>query len=146
MNYDHIGQMITVKIAEYGDNTALRYKIGDGWASLTYKEFGEKITNLACAMIQSGVKKGDSVGIYSANRYEWAVSDLACILVGAISVPIYATNTLDQAKYIIQDAGIKLIYAGNLEQYTNLAENPDYASIKMRLHERLLKRIDTARN
>ena len=121
MKYDHIGQMITIKIAEYGDNTALRYKIGDGWASLTYKEFGEKITNLACAMIQSGVKQGDSVGIYSANRYEWAVSDFACILVGAISVPIYATNTLDQAKYIIQDAGIKLIYVGNLGQYTNLA-------------------------
>ena len=121
MNYDHIGQMITIKIAEYGDNTALRYKIGDGWASLTYREFGEKITNLACAMIQSGVKKGDSVGIYSANRYEWAVSDFACILVGAVSVPIYATNTRDQAKYIIQDAGITLIYVGNLEQYTNLA-------------------------
>lgn len=121
MNYDHIGQMITIKIAEYGDNTALRYKIGDGWASLTYREFGDRITSLACAMISAGVKKGDSVGIYSANRYEWAVSDMACILAGAISVPIYATNTLEQAKFIIQDAGIKLIYAGNQEQYTNLA-------------------------
>jgi len=121
MNYDHIGQMITVKIAEYGDNTALRYKIGDGWASLTYREFGAKITSLACAMINAGIKKGDSVGIYSANRYEWAVSDMACILAGAISVPIYATNTLEQAKYIIQDAGIKLIFTGNLEQYTNVA-------------------------
>ncbi len=120
MNYDHIGQMITIKIAEYGNNTALRYKQGESWASLSYKEFGAKITSLACAMIQFGVKKGDSVGIYSANRYEWAVSDLACILVGAVSVPIYATNTQDQAKYIIQDAGINLIYAGSDEQYSNL--------------------------
>ena len=120
MNYDHIGQMITIKIAEYGDNTALRYKVNDNWESLTYKEFGEKIKSLACALIQSGVKKGDAVGIYSANRYEWAVSDFACILVGAISVPIYATNTMEQAKFIIQDAKIKLIFVGNTEQYENI--------------------------
>jgi len=121
MNYDHIGQMITIKIAEYGDHTALRYKVVGGWASLSYKEFGAKITSLACAMIQAGIKKGDSVGIYSANRYEWAVSDFACILAGAVSVPIYATNTRDQAKFIVQDAGIKLIFVGNEEQYQHIA-------------------------
>ncbi len=144
MRYDHIGQMITIKIAEYGDNTALRYRIGDGWASLSYREFGAKITDLACAMIQSGVKQGDSVGIYSANRYEWAVSDFACILVGAISVPIYATNTLDQAKYIIQDARIKLIFAGNLEQYTNLAAiHKDGHALKIISYDPAIK-IDTA--
>ncbi|MCF7825762.1 MAG: long-chain fatty acid--CoA ligase [Candidatus Marinimicrobia bacterium] len=119
MNYDHIGQMITIKIAEYGDHTALRYKLDGGWASLSYREFGAKITSLACAMIKAGVNQGDSVGIYSANRYEWAVSDFACILVGAVSVPIYATNTRDQTQFIVQDARIKLIFVGNLEQYTH---------------------------
>ena len=121
MNYDHIGQMITIKIAEYGDNLALRYKLNNSWATLTYAEFGEQIRRLACGMIKSGVKKGDSVGIFSANRYEWAVTDFACILVGATSVPIYATNTKEQAQFIIQDAQIKLIFAGNNIQYQNLA-------------------------
>jgi len=121
MQYDHIGQMISVKIAEYGDSTALRYRIGDGWASLSYREFGLKINSLACAMIAAGVNQGDKVGIFSSNRYEWAVSDLACIMAGAISVPIYATNTQDQAEYIIQNAGIKLIFAGNADQYRKLA-------------------------
>ncbi|NQV49229.1 MAG: long-chain fatty acid--CoA ligase [Candidatus Marinimicrobia bacterium] len=121
MNYDHIGQMITIKIAEYGDNLALRYKVNNCWATLTYREFGEQIRRLACGMIKAGVKKGDSVGIFSANRYEWAVTDFACILVGAISVPIYATNTKEQAQFIINDARIKLIFAGNDIQYQNLA-------------------------
>lgn len=121
MNYDHIGQMITIKIAEYGEHTALRYKSGDSWASMTYREFGEQIKNLAYALIHSGVKKGDSVGIFSANRYEWAVSDFACILAGAISVPIYATNTQDQAEFIIKDAGIKLIFVGSEDQYTSIS-------------------------
>jgi len=120
MNYDNIGQIITIKIAEYGDNLALRYKQNDKWATLTYREFGDQIKSLACAMIKSGVKKGDSVGIFSANRYEWAVSDFACILVGAVSVPIYATNTKEQAQFIIKDAGIELIFAGNEFQYQSL--------------------------
>ncbi|MCF7824867.1 MAG: long-chain fatty acid--CoA ligase [Candidatus Marinimicrobia bacterium] len=120
MNYDHIGQMINIKIAEYGDNMALRYKADESWKSLTYREFGEKIKRLACALIKADVKKGDTVGIYSANRYEWAVTDLACILAGAVSVPIYATNTRDQARFIIDDAKIKIIFCGNDIQYQNL--------------------------
>ena len=121
MNYENIGQMIKIKIDEYGENRALRYKENDLWKSLSYKEFGEKITKLGCALIKAGIEKGDTVGIYSANRYEWAVSDFACILVGAISVPIYATNTKDQAKFIVQDAKIKLVFAGSEVQYKNLA-------------------------
>lgn len=121
MKYEHIGQMITEKITEYSTNPAIRYKDGSTWKTLTYTEFGAKINRTACAMINAGVRKGDSVGIYSANRYEWAVSDFACILVGAISVPIYATNTMEQAKFIIEDAKIKLIFSGNDTQYQNLA-------------------------
>jgi len=121
MKYEHIGQMITEKMIEYSQSPALRYKAGDSWETLSYAQFGEKINSLACAMIKAGVKKGDSVGIYSANRYEWAVSDFACILAGAISVPIYATNTKDQTKFIIEDAKINLVFAGNDVQYQNLA-------------------------
>jgi len=121
MKYTHIGQMMTGKIAEYGDQTALRYRAGEKWESLSYAEFGSKIKRLACALIDAGIQRSDKVGIYSANRYEWAVSDIACIMVGAVSVPIYATNTTEQAKYIIQDAEIKLIFAGNDSQYQSLA-------------------------
>ncbi len=122
MKYEHIGQMITEKIKEYSFHTALRFKEGTGWKSLTYNEFGEKINQLAAALVLAGVKKGDNVGIYSANRYEWAVTDFACILAGAVSVPIYSTNTKDQARFIIEDAGIKLIFVGNDFQYQNMAD------------------------
>jgi long-chain acyl-CoA synthetase len=120
MNYAHIGQMITEKIREYSANTALRYKENDSWQSLTYAEFGDKINRVACALIKANVQSGDNVGIYSANRYEWAVADFACILAGAISVPIYATSTKEQAGFIIKDAGIKFIFVGDDAQYKNV--------------------------
>ncbi len=121
MKYDHIGQMITEKIAEYSNNTALRFKDKDAWKTLTYAEFGDKINRLACALIKANVQRGDKVAIYSHNRYEWAVSDFACILAGAVSVPIYATNTKEQAQYIVKDAGIKLMFVGDSTQYENVA-------------------------
>lgn len=121
MKYNHIGQMITEKIAEYADHTALRFKENDVWKSLTYTEFGDQINRLACALVKANIQRGDTVAIYSPNRYEWAVSDFACILAGAVSVPIYATNTKEQAQYIIKDAGIKLIFVGDADQYKNVA-------------------------
>ena len=127
MNFEHIGQMVTTKIAEYGDHPAFRFRNNEGsWESMSYKTFGEQINSLARALIKAGTQKGDSVGIYSANRYEWAVTDFACILAGAISVPIYATNTQEQAEYIIQDARIKLVFVGSQEQYANVAACHDH--------------------
>ncbi|KAA3614830.1 MAG: long-chain fatty acid--CoA ligase [Calditrichaeota bacterium] len=120
MNYENIGQMIMEKIEDYSNNTALRFKKDDTWQPLTYAEFGKKINQLTCALIQAGVKRGDNVAIYSANRYEWAVSDFACIFAGAVSVPIYATSTKEQAEFIIKDAGIKFIFIGDEVQYKNI--------------------------
>lgn len=120
MKFEHIGQMITEKVKEYGSRPALRFKEKGRWDALTYSEFGEKINGLACALVKAGIMKGDRVGIYSANRYEWAITDFACSLTGAVSVPIYATNTKEQARFIIEDAGIDLIFAGNQFQYDNL--------------------------
>lgn len=120
MKYEHMGQVITEKVREYAQQTALRFKEGEAWKALTYAGFGEKINGLAAALIHAGVGKGDNVGIYSANRYEWAVTDYACILAGAVSIPIYSTNTKEQARFIIEDAGIELIFVGNDFQYRNM--------------------------
>ncbi len=120
MKFEHIGQMITEKVKEHSNHTALKYKNDDDWASLTYSEFGEKINLLVCALINAGVQRGDNVGIYAPNRYEWAVTDFACIIAGAVSVPIYSTNTKEQAQFIIEDAGIELIFVGNDFQYENV--------------------------
>ncbi|MCG8531704.1 MAG: AMP-binding protein, partial [Desulfovibrionales bacterium] len=120
MEYTHIGQIIGEKIKEYANQVALRYKENDQWVSLTYGQMREKIQALSGALIRHGVQVGDRVGIYSANRYEWTLTDFACIMAGAISVPIYSTNTREQAAYIIEDADIRLIFTGDDVQYRNV--------------------------
>ena len=120
MTHTHIGQMISETLKKNAKETAVAYKSGTSWTSLTYDRFGEKVYQLASALIQTGVNAGDTVGIYSANRYEWAMTDFACTQIGAVSVPIYATNTKDQADFIINDAGIKIVFTGNRTQYENI--------------------------
>ena len=127
MTLNHLGRVITSTLAENSLRTALKYKEKGQWVSLTYKELENKIFTLATALIRAGLTPGDRVGIYSANRYEWAVTDFACILAGLISVPIYSTNTGEQAGYIMEDAGISTIFVGNDTQYQNIAKvrNPN---------------------
>lgn len=126
MEARHLGEMISQSIQQFASHPALKFKnSANSWETLSYKVFGKKITALASALIRSGIKKGDRVGIYSPNCYQWAMTDFACILAGAVSVPIYATNTADQARFIIEDAGIKLIFTGDDFQYNNVASFTD---------------------
>ena len=144
MPYEHIGQMISDKVKEYATQTAFKFKKNNTWKSYTYAKFGEKIKLHSCALINADIKQGDTVGIYSPNRYEWAVTDFACCMVGAVSVPIYATNTKEQAAYVIKDADIKLIFVGNEFQYTNLESiAPNMDTIKIISYDRCIK-IDPA--
>jgi len=144
MSYEHIGQMISDKVKEYANQTAFKFKENNTWKSYTYAEFGEKIKLLSCALINADIKQGDTIGIYSPNRYEWAVTDFACCMAGAISVPIYSTNTKEQAEFIIKDAGIRLIFVGNEFQYSNLESIAPYVDpLKIISYDQSIK-IDPA--
>ena len=72
--------------------------------------------------MQLGVKKEDNVAIFSQNMPEWTNTDLGIMCTNAVSVPIYATNTSDQAKYIIYEAEIHFLFAGDEDQYLKTLE------------------------
>ena len=56
-------------------------------------------------------------GIFSANRAEWSIADLVILAIRSVSVPIYATNSAEEAAHIVNDAGIKIMFVGEQEQY-----------------------------
>lgn len=117
MSKEHLAGMIQESIKKFGDKTAMRYKEGRQWKSVSYREFGEKIRATAKALLEEGISEGDMVGIFSQNRPEWAIADFAILSIKAVSVPIYATNTAKQAEYIAGDADLKIIFAGDQVQY-----------------------------
>ncbi len=117
METENLAQMIRGKIREYGEKSSMRYREGDIWKRITYKQMGDDIENAAKSLIDFGIKEGDMVGIFSGNRPEWTIADFAIHLVKGVSVPIYSTNTAKQAEYIIKDAKIKLLFVANGSQY-----------------------------
>jgi len=120
MQDPHLGRLIHRTTKEYGDCIAVRYRDGQEWKELTYRAFGEKIDDLAKALIAYGVNEGDMVGIFSENRPEWAMTDFAALSVRAVSVPIYATNTAQQAEYIVADAQLRIVFVGDQGQYDKI--------------------------
>ncbi len=99
----------------------MHYQVGAEWRHLTYRQVGAGVDGVASWLIDAGVARGDRVAIYSANTPWWTIADLAIMAAGAVTVPIYATNTAPQAEHIVRDAGAKIVFVGGAEQYAHLA-------------------------
>ena len=120
MRDTHLAHMVHNQAARYGTKTALRYKSGDHWHDISYHSLGERIRTAAKALLELGVREGEMVGIYSGNRPEWSIADFAILSIRGVSVPIYATSTAGQTGYIVNDAGIRVVFVGNQTQYDRI--------------------------
>ncbi len=115
----HLAQVVRRRVEKYGNSKiAVRHKPYGEWIGYTWQEFGDAIENCARALLTAGTAVGEMVGIFSANSAWWAIADQACFHIRAASVPVYATNSAKELEYIIKDAGIETLFAGDAEQYT----------------------------
>lgn len=103
-------------------NVLTQKNVNGEWESLTWTEFADEITALAKSLINMGIEAGDMCSVFSKNCSEWAVSDLGILATRAVSVPIYATNSEEEAEYIINDAEVKFVFVGDQEQYDKASQ------------------------
>lgn len=104
------------------DKVFLRQPKGDTWKTITYKEAGVEARKITTALRQLGLQKGDHIGIYSKNCYHWILADLAIMMGGYISVPLYASLPKQQLSEVIQLGDIKAIFLGKLESWGDKSE------------------------
>ena len=88
------------------------------WLSQSWREASKAVKVLSRGLRALGVSGGDRVGLVSENRPEWLIADLAIMSAGAVTVPAYTTNTVDDHAHILQDSGAKVVIVSN----ANLAE------------------------
>lgn len=116
--YKTLAYMMLKKAEEFADFDVLTHKVKGEWVSIKWRDFGEQIRAVAKAFLEMDLlHPGDMAGIFAANRAEWAIADLGILAIRAVSVPIYATNSAEEAEHIINDAEIKIIFVGDQEQY-----------------------------
>ncbi len=92
------------------------------WNEYTWSQIESKIIQLAYSLIKNGVKHQDKVAIFAQNSMDWVITDVAVMSIGGVTVPIYATNTVNQAKYVLNDADIDLMFVGDFGQYEKAIE------------------------
>jgi len=114
----HLSLMVENRVKKWKDTkTSIQHKPYGSWISYTWADFGEQINACAKALLDFGVKETEMVGIFSNNRAEWSISDLGSMLIRAVSVPIYATDSKQEAQYIINDAEIRIVFVENQDQH-----------------------------
>ncbi len=118
----HIALMIRNRVEKYGDKVALRDKPTGEWVDTTWTEFGKLIDAVSMGLLTMGVKEKELVGLFSQNRAWWSVADAAILSLGAVSVPVYATNSAKETEYIVNDAELRVMFINDQRQYDAVKE------------------------
>lgn len=79
------------------------------WVKTSAEEFVRRVRHIALGLVDLGIQRGDRVALISENRPEWSIADLAILSAGAVTVPIYTTQSVDQVEYILKDSGARAL-------------------------------------
>ncbi|MBH10636.1 MAG: hypothetical protein CMG74_09860 [Candidatus Marinimicrobia bacterium] len=111
-----ISKLFWYNVENYADDISNWKKEKGIWKSITWGEYGNYVKDIANALLDIGIERGDKVSIISLTRFEWVVVDLAIISIGAVTAPVYPSNTKEQIYYIVDHSQSKFIFAEDQEQ------------------------------
>lgn len=101
-------------------------KGADSYQYLTYGEVAAHVRKTACGLLSLGIERGARIAILSENRPEWAITDLACQMLGVISVSLFSTLPANHVEYILRDSGATAVVvstAAQLKKITAIRDN-----------------------
>jgi long-chain acyl-CoA synthetase len=100
-------------VMRHNKSDALNYRADGKWLNVPAETFNERVKNCALGLASLGIRPGDRIALLSENRPEWSIVDMAILSLGAINVPIYTTQAIEQIDYILSDSGAKAIFISN---------------------------------
>ena len=104
-----INEVFRNRVKKYQDRVAVEKKRNGVWESATWNMYYERARDAGLGLHILGVAKGDNVALLSENRLEWLYTDMGALGIGACVVPIYTTLTAEEAGYIVDNSGAKVI-------------------------------------
>jgi long-chain acyl-CoA synthetase len=99
-----IGQLLALAVDRHGERVAIRHRQADGWQDVSYAALAEKVNAIALGLIDLGVAPGERVAILAQTRPEWTYADLAITAAGAVVVPVYPTNSVEECEWVLRDS------------------------------------------
>jgi len=95
---------------------AMLYRDAGKWLPISSSDLRGKVAATVAVLQEWGIQKSDRVAILSENRPEWTIADFAILLLGAVTVPVYATLTPEQTAYTLRDSGATAIFVSTAAQ------------------------------
>jgi long-chain acyl-CoA synthetase len=86
------------------------------WVPISSMEIYRSVVGVARVLESWGIRKGDRVAILSENRPEWTITDFAALALGAVTVPVYSTQTAEQTSFLLNDCGARVIAVSTRKQ------------------------------
>src|ERR1044072_5724885 len=109
--------LILAALLRHNKEDAFNYREDGKWFNIPAAAFVERVKAVALGLAALGIRPGDRVALLSENRPEWSIADLAILSLGAINVPIYTTQALEQVDYILSDSGARAIFISTRRLY-----------------------------
>src|SRR5437660_11458682 len=122
---------IFFKAVERNLDRMMLYRDEGKWLPVSSREFGQKVASVARTLLDWGIRKGDRVAILSENRPEWSIADMATLLLGAVTVPLYTTLTAEQTAFVLRDSGCRVIFLSSELQFHKVLSIVPQTKIKI---------------
>ncbi|MGE5190244.1 MAG: AMP-dependent synthetase/ligase, partial [Gemmatimonadota bacterium] len=116
-----LNEMFLNRIDAGGDGVRFLVPEDGAWKPMTYREVGRAVRELAHGLMGLGLARGDKVAILSSTRVEWALADIAGILGGFVTVPIYPSNLPDQVEFILAHSDARAVFVEDAMQWNKVA-------------------------
>ena len=130
MAYRSLADLFLSQADAQQDRPLYRFWRDGQWRDQTWAEAAAEVESIALGLLASGVRKGDRVALYAANRVEWCLLDWANICIGALTVPLYPSSTRAQVHHIVEHSGSVVLVVDSRAALDQLdASAPAMASV-----------------
>ena len=119
-DYQSLPQIFFLNAEKNPDKPLLSVKIKGQYKDIMWDTVKEEVYAIASYLASRGVSKGTKVAVYSENRPEWWVYDLAVLSLGAITVPLHAVSAVDTVELILHKSGAQICFVDNEERLKTL--------------------------
>lgn len=117
----------------HNKSDALNNKVSGEWLNIPAEDFVKRVRHVAVGLASLGIRAGDRVALLSENRPEWSITDLAILSLGAVNVPIYTTQAVDQVEFILSDSGARALFVSGKKVYRHAADAIEKLAMPLKL-------------
>ncbi|GFO69903.1 AMP-dependent synthetase [Geomonas limicola] len=123
--YQSLPDVLRKHAAEMGPRPAIKFRKQGNFVVLSYAQYYDRALMVARGLRKLNIRPGDRVAILSENRAGWIIADMGILCAGAVTVPIYPTNTPEQVAYVLTHSKASIVFVSSRAQYRKLLKYHD---------------------